>query len=240
MAASEATPYAKTGGLADVIGALPFALKARGEDVAVVLPLLPKRRAYRPCTADRVYDKMPIVLGASTWEVRDPAHRRSRCSHLLRRLSASIRSSRALWRGRQRLPRQRHPFRESSREPSLGIVVVIPAGYDPLPRLANRIGRSVDSLRKFRMDPTFYGIKTLLTIHNLGYQGSVPQAQSLTPGPAARTDDRREHGVLRSAQFPERRNRFQRCDQHREQSLCSGDPDSRVRLRTRRSAARSR
>ena len=25
--------------------------------------------------------------------------------------------------------------------------------------------------RKFPLDPTFYGIKTLLTIHNLGYQG---------------------------------------------------------------------
>ena len=38
MAASEATPFAKTGGMADVMGALPPALKARGEDVAVAIP----------------------------------------------------------------------------------------------------------------------------------------------------------------------------------------------------------
>lgn len=38
MVASEVTPYAKTGGLADVIGSLPAALAARGVDVRVVLP----------------------------------------------------------------------------------------------------------------------------------------------------------------------------------------------------------
>jgi starch synthase len=38
MVASEVAPYAKTGGLADVIGSLPAALTARGLDVRVVLP----------------------------------------------------------------------------------------------------------------------------------------------------------------------------------------------------------
>jgi starch synthase len=38
MIASECTPYVKTGGLADVVGALPKALKALGHDVIVVLP----------------------------------------------------------------------------------------------------------------------------------------------------------------------------------------------------------
>jgi starch synthase len=36
--ASEAVPFAKTGGLADVIGALPFALSRLGHDVDVVMP----------------------------------------------------------------------------------------------------------------------------------------------------------------------------------------------------------
>src|SRR6201999_1541611 len=35
---SECVPFAKTGGLADVAGALPLALAARGHDVRVVLP----------------------------------------------------------------------------------------------------------------------------------------------------------------------------------------------------------
>ena len=38
-AASEAVPFCKTGGLADVAGSLPAALAAQGADVAVVLPL---------------------------------------------------------------------------------------------------------------------------------------------------------------------------------------------------------
>ena len=38
MAASECVPFIKTGGLADVLGALPKALLAAGEDVRVVLP----------------------------------------------------------------------------------------------------------------------------------------------------------------------------------------------------------
>src|SRR4051812_16086456 len=38
MISSEAAPFAKTGGLADVVGALPAALQAMGDEVAVVLP----------------------------------------------------------------------------------------------------------------------------------------------------------------------------------------------------------
>lgn len=39
MVASEATPFAKTGGLADVVGALPKKLHEKGHDVRVVIPL---------------------------------------------------------------------------------------------------------------------------------------------------------------------------------------------------------
>lgn len=38
MAASEASPYAKTGGLADVLGSLPSALIGQGADVRVIMP----------------------------------------------------------------------------------------------------------------------------------------------------------------------------------------------------------
>ena len=39
---SELYPLIKTGGLADVLGALPFAQHAAGQDVRVVLPLYPQ------------------------------------------------------------------------------------------------------------------------------------------------------------------------------------------------------
>ena len=39
FAASECVPFVKTGGLADVVGALSPVLKAQGADVRVILPL---------------------------------------------------------------------------------------------------------------------------------------------------------------------------------------------------------
>ena len=38
MVGSEAVPFVKTGGLADVLGGLPPALAKLGEEVAVVIP----------------------------------------------------------------------------------------------------------------------------------------------------------------------------------------------------------
>ena len=60
MVSSEAAPIAKTGGLADVVGALPSALRAFGDEAAVLIP--------RYGTVDlkrlrRVYDTLPIQLG---------------------------------------------------------------------------------------------------------------------------------------------------------------------------------
>ncbi len=53
MVASEAVPFSKTGGLADVVGALPRALKRRGCDVRVVLPFYRVTREmglpFEPC-----------------------------------------------------------------------------------------------------------------------------------------------------------------------------------------------
>ncbi len=73
--ASECAPFAKTGGLGDVIGALPKALARRGVDVRVVLPL------YRgiPWDALEVLDGTLIVpMG------RGPAFSRTRLGRLPR------------------------------------------------------------------------------------------------------------------------------------------------------------
>ncbi|HLY18466.1 MAG TPA: glycogen synthase GlgA [Bryobacteraceae bacterium] len=59
MVASEAAPFAKTGGLADVVGSLPAALKALGHQVAV---LLPRYATVDLKAARRVYDWLPVWL----------------------------------------------------------------------------------------------------------------------------------------------------------------------------------
>src|SRR5262245_11416551 len=55
--ASEAVPFAKTGGLADVIGALPTALAKLGHEVDVVMP------RYRGITAGRKTGTVTVRLG---------------------------------------------------------------------------------------------------------------------------------------------------------------------------------
>ena len=54
FAASEAVPFCKTGGLADVAGSLPQALARSGNEVAVILPL------YQ-CVAEKWKDQMSFV-----------------------------------------------------------------------------------------------------------------------------------------------------------------------------------
>jgi starch synthase len=58
MVGSEAIPWAKTGGLADVLGALPRALVRLGHQVDVVIP------RYRGITAGEVAGKVIVSLGA--------------------------------------------------------------------------------------------------------------------------------------------------------------------------------
>ena len=61
---SEALPFAKTGGLADVLGALPPALARLGWDVTVVLP------KYRGVVGGERVDAFPLTVGGYVTEVR--------------------------------------------------------------------------------------------------------------------------------------------------------------------------
>jgi starch synthase len=61
---SEAQPYAKTGGLADVLGALPQALAQLGWDVMVAIP------RYRGVDAGTLAASFPVTIGGYTRPVR--------------------------------------------------------------------------------------------------------------------------------------------------------------------------
>jgi starch synthase len=57
---SEAQPFAKTGGLADVLGALPPALARLGWNVTLVLP------RYRGVAAGALAETFPVTVGGYT------------------------------------------------------------------------------------------------------------------------------------------------------------------------------
>jgi starch synthase len=68
MVASEATPFAKTGGLADVIGALPRALVRLGHDCDVVMP------RYRGIEFGTAVGSLDVSLGAVAARPRFHVH----------------------------------------------------------------------------------------------------------------------------------------------------------------------
>ena len=59
-ATSEAAPFCKTGGLADVAGSLPPALAAEGAQVAVILPMY-QRVKEKDDKQRKAYDAMKSI-----------------------------------------------------------------------------------------------------------------------------------------------------------------------------------
>src|SRR3984885_7418490 len=167
MVASEATPFAKTGGLADVVGALPPALVERGEQVAVVLPAY--RENHYPQPTGEAYRDLRIPIGPGyTVDIQQTTTRGVTyyfvdCPALYNRdgiygspagdfpdnhLRFAVLSMAAIGVAR-------HLFRAD--------IVHLHDWQAALTPVYIR--------EHFRGDPTFLGVKTLLTIHNLGYQG---------------------------------------------------------------------
>ena len=67
--ASEAVPFAKTGGLADVMGALPKYVKQHGHEAVVIIP---KYRAVKAQAASILSLTIPMGAGLRFCTIRDP------------------------------------------------------------------------------------------------------------------------------------------------------------------------
>src|ERR1700727_3001078 len=64
MVSSEAAPFAKTGGLSDVLGALPAALRKVGHEVSV---LLPRFAQTMPFPMRRIWSGLRVSLGPNSY-----------------------------------------------------------------------------------------------------------------------------------------------------------------------------
>ena len=185
MVASEAAPFVKTGGLADVLGGLPPALVRGGDEVAVILP---KYRTVELFSAQRVYHDLPVWLagalyntsvdqvienGVSYYFIDCPALYDRDGIYSLNNLDYSDNHIRFGVLCRAAMEAIRRIFRPQ-----------VVHCHDWQGALAAPYMRHV-----YRSDPTFLGVKLLFTIHNLGYQGIF--------GPAALKDLGFDLGLFR-------------------------------------------
>jgi starch synthase len=175
MVASEMTPLAKTGGLADVLGALPAALAARGHDVAVALPFygqIPREGLQLSLRMPHLVVELPVARRAlSVWSTRvggvtvylfdDPPlfHRPELYAMAGREYSDNpLRYAyfclAALWMTK-----------------GVGWMPDVIHAHDWQAALAPIYLRNLDA---FRGDPGLSRARVLFTIHNLGYQGVYP------------------------------------------------------------------
>src|SRR5579862_2240669 len=168
MVSSEAGPWAKTGGLADVVGALPAALARIGHTVGVVIPRY-MEAANAP--AKRVITGLPIALAGRIYET-SIMELKSSGTTLYFVDQPELFGKRAGLYGDQHgdFPDNHIRFAllstaalEVSRRLFTADVIHCHDWQASLVPAYLKDPRSTD--------PHFLQIRTLLTIHNLGYQG---------------------------------------------------------------------
>jgi len=170
MVAPEATPFVKTGGLGDVLGALPAALQARGEQVAVVLP---RYRTANVDAAERIWDYAELWIGPHRFAVsidqviiEGVRYFFIDCPPLYDRAGIYNESGVDYPDNHLRFAALAHAALFIARNIFRADVLHAHDWQSGLVALLLR--------ERFAGDPTFFGSKTLLTIHNVGYQGNFP------------------------------------------------------------------
>ena len=170
MISSEAAPYAKTGGLADVVGSLPAALMAHGDEVAVVIP---RYGSVELKGSRRVYDHLPIYLGRARYDtsiyvIAD--------EYPLYLLDCPKLFARPGLYGEEGVDYPDNDIRFAVLARAAFAVARFLYKTEILHCHDWQTGLVPVLLRTmYASDPTFLGVKTLFTIHNLGYQGVFPR-----------------------------------------------------------------
>jgi len=169
MVASEALPLAKTGGLADVLGALPAALQAQGDEVAVVIP----RYGFIDLKdLRRVWDSAPVYLGWARYDTSIYLYSGAFPIYLI---DCPRLFDRAGLYGEAGVDYPDNHIRFAVFARAALSVARWLFRADILHCHDWQAGLVPVYLRTtLSTDPTFLGTKTLFTIHNLGYRGLFP------------------------------------------------------------------
>ncbi|MGQ9669486.1 MAG: glycogen synthase GlgA [Desulfosoma sp.] len=175
--ASEATPFAKTGGLADVAASLPEALSAQGCDVRLFLPLYPSVERNTQ-TIKVVAEWIPIPVGVHTYHV-----------HFWQWLGPSSYPVYFMEKDEffHRPHLYVHPLRGDYEDNAERFITFSRSIYalckhlDWIPDILHlhdwqaACGAAYQHFH-WRYDAAFSRVRTLLTIHNLAHQGLFPEA----------------------------------------------------------------
>jgi starch synthase len=172
MVSSEAAPYAKTGGLADVVGSLPPALRALGDDVAVVLP---RYGSIDLKSARRVWDHLWVHFGPDLFDLTIYQAAADYPIYFVDYPPLFDLERQGLYgEGGLDYPDNHVRFAVFARA-AIGVArnlfrTEIFHCHDWQSGLVPAYLRTT-----FATDPTFFGCRTVFTIHNLGYQGLFPK-----------------------------------------------------------------
>ncbi len=168
---SEAAPFAKSGGLADISSALPRHLHARGHDVRLFLPMYPRvfaeGRSFETVVRDAAVDLGPHRVHFSVHTTKLPGTSLPvffiRCPALYDRPSLYTQD-----------PDEHIRFAALS---WAALVACQHMGFAPDIAHVNDWQTSLIPLllkRAFAWDRLFDRTRTVLTIHNIGHQGAFP------------------------------------------------------------------
>ena len=235
MVASEAVPFAKTGGLADVAGALPRALARLGHEVEVVIP------RYRGVTAGERVGRHHAQSRRAIARCRRLRRHRRRRADRLHRSARLFRSRRDLRDAGPGLRRQRRALRVPGPRGAASGRRSTGARYDVIHAHDWQAGLvPVILSMASHTAPALARVPVVFTIHNLAYQGVFESRVAAAARSRPLADAHGRHGVLGPHQFSEGRHRLQPSGHDREPALCRGDPDRAVRVRLRRHSPRAR
>jgi starch synthase len=173
MVASEAVPFAKSGGLADVVGALPAALQRQGEEVAVIMP---RYRSIPWHETESAFDNMVVYAGAAPYRVdlRTKVHRGVRF-FFVEAPYFFDREGLYNYHGTD--------FGDNHRRFAVLALAALGAAQTVFPcDILHCHDWQAALVPVYKMDqqhsnPLLAGTKTVLTIHNLGYQGRFHRTQ---------------------------------------------------------------
>ncbi len=186
IAASEVAGFAKTGGLADVAGALPAALARRGNLTSVVMPLYSAvRRAGVP--VERTGIVLPVPMGDRTLACRVFRSRLPGTDvpvFLIEHAPYFERDAPGSGRGLYQFqtPDGKQDYWDNGERYvffSRAVLELVPhLGYTPDVIHANDWQTGLVPVylaETYRNNPGYQRIRSVFTIHNIAYQGSFPR-----------------------------------------------------------------